>query len=180
MKKKIIIIGLGNEYISDDGVGVKVVRQLQKQIKDNGEITDWFDIKFEELAIGGLGIIDVISGYDICIIIDAIYTRKKKVGTIYRFVQRTDKEIKEVKSSHQISLSQVLTLAQILNIKIPELVVVYGIEVKDVTTFNEACTPEVERKIKNLALLVYNDFVNFNIQYISCQPIDIYFEEELM
>lgn len=179
MEKKIIIIGLGNEYISDDGVGVKTARKLEKKLVNNEEVPSWFNIKFVETAVGGLGLIDLIVGYDICIIIDAIFTRDNRVGTLYRFVQRTDKEIVNIKSSHQISLSQVLTLGKLLNTKIPKLVIVYGIEVEDVSTFNETCTPVVEKNINNLATLIYNDLVNFNIEKISDEPLTIYFEEEL-
>lgn len=179
MVKKILIIGLGNEYVSDDGVGIKTVRELQKKITDIDEVPIWMDIKFDETAIGGLGMLDLIIGNDICIIIDAIYTQKNKVGTLYRFVQRTDKEIQNIKSSHQMNLSQVLSLGKLLSYKIPKIVVVYGIEVDDVTTFNENCTTEVQKAIRNLTALVYNDLVNFNIEKIPDEPLSVYFEDEL-
>ncbi|RCK76597.1 MAG: Hydrogenase maturation protease [Ignavibacteriae bacterium] len=178
MEKKIIIIGLGNEYISDDGIGIRVVRELQKKIENDDRIPFWYKIKFEEQAVGGLGILDIILGYDICVIIDAMYTKEKRVGTLYRYFQKTDKELINIKSSHQISLSQVLSLAKLLNYKLPSVVVVYGIEVEDVTTFGESCTPEVERNIKNLTTLVYNDLVDFNVERLSENPLSVYIEEE--
>lgn len=179
MVNKILIIGLGNEYISDDAVGILTVRELQQKFVSNNELPFRFDIKFEEASIGGLGLIDYITGYDVCVIIDAFYTQQKKVGTLYRYVQRTDNEIKNIKSSHQINLSQVLLLGKLLNIKIPSLVIVYGIEVKDILTFSENCTPDVSKAIKNLVALIYNDLVNLSVEKISDEMLSIYYEEEL-
>lgn len=179
MVKKILIIGLGNEYISDDAVGIKTARELKKKLDTNDEVPPWLDIRFEETAVGGFGLLDLMIGSEVCIIIDAFYTQQNKVGTVYRFVQRIDNEIKNIKSSHQINLFQVLSLGKLLKIKIPKLVVVYGIEVEDVLTFKEGCTPNVERAIKNLTSLIYNDLINFNIEKISDEPLSVYFEEEL-
>lgn len=177
MHKNVIIIGLGNEYISDDGVGIYTLREVKKKFSVTSQ--NIYKIDFLEQQTGGIGLIDIISNYDICIIIDAMLTHNEKPGTIYRYIQKEDKELIEIKSSHQINLSQVITLAKMLDLRIPTTIAVYGLEVADVTTFNTKCTEEVEKGINNLADLIYNDLMNININTITDEFVSVYFDDDL-
>ena len=134
------IIGLGNELLSDDGVGIKVVRELKKRLSPD-------DVQFEELAVGGLELLDYVSGCEECIIIDAVVTGRHPPGTAYRFVQTADREVVSLRSSHQVDLAQVLSLAALMGADLPRTLTVYGIEADDVTTFRETCTADVSRAI---------------------------------
>jgi hydrogenase maturation protease len=144
------IIGLGNELLSDDGVGIKVVRELKKRLTDTS-------IAFEEIAVGGLGLLDYVVGYRECIIVDAITSGTQPAGTLYRFVQSPDQEPMHLTSSHQIDLGQVLALAKLLGASLPAKLTVYGIEVSDITTFRDACTEEVNEAIPKLVDLICTD-----------------------
>jgi hydrogenase maturation protease len=137
------IIGLGNELLSDDGLGIRVVRELRKRLEGGA-------IDFEELSVGGLELLDHITGYERCIIVDAIATGAHPPGTVLRFLQTTDSDPVTLTSSHQIDLSQVLTLARLLGGDIPRTVLVYGIEAQDVVTFHDDCTQDVRRAIPRL------------------------------
>lgn len=144
------IIGLGNELLSDDGLGVSVVRQLKKRLAG-------LEIDFEELSVGGLGLLDHITGCDRCIIVDAIATGDHPPGTMLRFLQTADSDPVTLASSHQIDLSQVLALAGLLGGEIPRSVLVYGIEAGDVVTFHEECTQDVRRAIPKLVDMICAD-----------------------
>jgi hydrogenase maturation protease len=154
-KKHSIVIGLGNEFISDDGVGIYAVRSLKNKINSTSS-----NFLFEELAVGGLQLLDYLVGYDSCTIIDAIVTGKHPAGTIYRYVQTQHQESVKLTTSHQIDLSQVLNLAKLFNPETPNTIRVYGIEVNDVTTFSTKCTPVVEKALPHLVELIYNDLFN--------------------
>ncbi len=160
---RLIIIGLGNEFISDDGVGIFAVRQLNDRIslldRNASEGVAGFpgDITIEEMASGGLQILDAITGYQRCFIIDAVLTGTHPPGTIYRFVQRRQEEPVKLASSHQINLPEVLGLARLLNVNIPLAITVYGIEVSDITTFSVGCTSEVEKALPRVVDLVWRD-----------------------
>ncbi len=155
-KDTTVIIGLGNEYISDDGVGIHTIRELKKIMPLN-------DYKIEELSIGGIELLDYISGYDRAIIVDAFITHTQPPGTIYKFVQMADENVMKLKSSHQIDLQQVLGLARALNIAIPNEIIIYGIEADDITTFRCKCTPEVEVAIPRLVKLIQRDIMEDNL-----------------
>ena len=137
------IIGLGNELLSDDGLGIGVVRQLRKRLTDG-------EFEFQELSVGGLGLLDHLAGCDRCIIVDAIATGEHPPGTVMRFLQTADSDPVTLTSSHQIDLSQVLGLARLLGSEIPRTVLVYGIEAGDAVTFHDECTRDVRRAIPKL------------------------------
>ena len=130
------VIGLGNEYLSDDGLGILAVRQVADRLTDYG-------ITFQELSIGGLELLDHLVGFRRCVIIDAIATGSCPPGTIHRFVRNPGSDAVTISSSHQLDLTQVLTLGRLLGADVPEQVTVYGIEAGDITTFHTGPTPEV-------------------------------------
>jgi hydrogenase maturation protease len=141
--KRLTIIGLGNEMLTDDGLGIKVVRQLKNRLNDRSAT-------FEELSVGGLQLFDHLIGTEECIIVDAIKTGTHPVGTLMRFVQSADNEPVALTSSHQIDLGQILGLARFMGAPLPKMLTVYGIEADDITTFGETCTAQVSQAIPRL------------------------------
>jgi len=144
------IIGLGNELLSDDGVGIRVLRELRKRLTS-------IDVVFEELSVGGLPLLDHIIDSEWCIIIDSIITGSHPPGTAFRFVQPVDHEPTTLTSSHQIDLAHVLSLATLLRPDLSRTVTVYAIEASDVQTFGDGCTEEVCRAIPSLVDVICRD-----------------------
>ena len=148
--RPLTIIGLGNELLSDDGLGIRVVRSLRARLRDDR-------VAFEELSVGGLQLLDYVVGCRQCIIVDAIITGSHPPGTLYRFVQKADRDLVRLTSSHQIDLSQVLALAKLMGADLPEKLTVYGIEAEDVITFRDGCTDHVARAIPRLVDVICLD-----------------------
>jgi len=73
---KILIIGLGNDILTDDGTGPMLVKYLQ-------EVFSRPDITYNIAACGGLELMEYIRGFDKAIIIDAIRTNKGMPGKVY-------------------------------------------------------------------------------------------------
>ena len=149
-RKHLTIIGLGNEMLSDDGLGLRVVRELRKRLMDHSA-------EFVELSVGGLQLFDYLIGTDEYIIVDAIATGTQPAGTMLRFVQTPDHEPVKLTSSHQIDLGQILGLAKFMGADLPRRLTVYGIEAEDITTFREKCTPHVMHAIPLLADAICED-----------------------
>ncbi|MDP2887244.1 MAG: hydrogenase maturation protease [Ignavibacteria bacterium] len=149
----LLVIGLGNELLADDSIGLRVVRELKKRVSRN-------EIAFEELSVGGLQLLDYLVGYRRCILIDAIVSGTHPAGTIHHFVQVPGGESIRLSSSHHVSLSEVLALGKILGASLPESISVYGIEPGDTTTFIEQCTGEVSQAIPQLVGLICRDLLN--------------------
>jgi len=121
--KKTLIAGLGNILLGDEGVGVKVIEELEK------DFTLPAGLSLLDGGTAGYALIDYIKGYERLIIIDAVKGGKKP-GTIYRLSGDDIQQRRDLKlSGHQISLPDVLCLAGKLD-KLPEIELI-GIEPKN-------------------------------------------------
>ena len=74
--KRGLIYGVGNPILTDDGIGPKLVADLEK----SGEFPGW---EFTTGAVGGLGILERVQGYPEVVFLDAIKTLNGVPGTVY-------------------------------------------------------------------------------------------------
>ena len=144
---KNLVLGIGNPILSDDGAGIKVAREVGKKLDDP-------HITVSETSAAGLSLLDSIVGYDEVIIIDAIQTKKGKAGQIYRMEPEDFSFAKHLSSPHQINLVTALELGKMLNLAMPQKITIFAVEAKDITSFSEKCTPEVERAIPKVVKMV--------------------------
>jgi len=149
---KALVLGIGNPILSDDGVGIKVAHEVGKNLNDPR-------IAVSETSAAGLSLLDSIIGYDRVIIIDAIQTKEGKAGQIYRMKPKDFSFAKRVSSPHQVNLVTALELGKMLNLAMPRRITVFAVEAKDITTFSEKCTPEVEKAIPRVVKMVLEDLV---------------------
>jgi hydrogenase maturation protease len=138
---KILVLGLGNTLISDDGVGIYVVRALRRRLSDQR-----YD--FQEASIGGVGLLDLIAGYEHAVIVDCIKTGKEAPGHLYKFRMEDFKASTHPPfAGHSLSLGTVLQLGEQLGYEMPRSIRIYAVEIKDNQTMKEHCTREVEDAI---------------------------------
>src|SRR4030042_4449710 len=137
---KTLILGLGNTIRSDDGVGIRFIEKLQRKLSNP-------DITVLETNVSGLSLLDIIVGYDKVIIVDAIQTVGGKPGDIYQLTPDALKASRHAASPHDVNLVTALDLGKKLGLSMPQEIVIFAIEVSDVTTFSEEFTPEVKKTI---------------------------------
>jgi hydrogenase maturation protease len=143
---KTLVLGLGNPILSDDGVGIKVAQEVGEKLNDP-------QITVAATSAAGLSLLDSIVGYDKVIIIDAIQTEKGRAGQIYRMGPEDFSLTKYLSSPHQINLATALELGNVLNLAMPQEITIFAVEAKDITTFSEKCTPEVEQAIPEVVMM---------------------------
>ncbi len=153
----LVIIGLGNEYVGDDGAGIYGLRFLKEQMERHG-ICD--GIVFAELAVGGMALLDQIIGFDRCIILDAVVTGMNPPGTLYRTSFSAADPAGPVTTSHQIDLSQILRLSHLIAARAPSEVAVYGIEAAEVRTFGSRQSEAVANALPCLISRILADLVD--------------------
>ncbi|MDH4067996.1 MAG: hydrogenase maturation protease [Dehalococcoidia bacterium] len=150
---KTLVLGLGNPILSDDGVGIRVAHDVASQVKSP-------QVTVSETSAAGLSLLDSIVGYDKAIIIDAIQTEKGRPGQIYRMGAEDFSCTKRFSSPHQVNLVTALELGKMLNLAMPQKVVVFAVEAKDITSFSEKCTPKVEKAIPEVVSMVLEELVS--------------------
>jgi len=136
---KTLLLGLGNPLRRDDGVGIYVVRRLKDQIKG---------IDISETYSSGLDLLEIIKGYDRVFIVDAMRTGKYKVGKLCKFDIKNFNCPDSLSSSHTFDLTTLIQLGQrITPDEMPKEIIVYGIEVADVTAFSEGLSQRLQKEL---------------------------------
>jgi len=138
-QKKILILGLGNEILSDDGIGPRLVKDLAK--KNEGK-----DIEFETSCCGGLEIMEYIRDYERAIIIDAILTKNGKPGNLYYFTPSDFSETSNLSNLHDVNFITALHLGNILELNLPSDLHIIAVEIIEDREFNEKLTPFLEKR----------------------------------
>ncbi len=143
---KILVIGLGNPILTDDGVGVKVAYAVRNSLALDGRD----DVTVTEASVGGLHLMEAMVGYDRVILIDAIQTSCAQPGTIQRLTLddiASAMPTQHSASAHDMNLPTALEMGRRLDLALPEAIEIFAIEAEDVVTFGETCTPAVDAAI---------------------------------
>jgi hydrogenase maturation protease len=151
---KTLVLGLGNPILTDDGVGIHVARALAAGNHKGLPLQD--NVAFAEASVGGLRLLDAIAGYDRVILVDAIQTRDGKPGDVYRLRPNDLRRSLHSGSTHDLTLSGALALGRGIGMALPEedAITILAVEVEDVLTFGETCTPAVAAAIPQVVQTV--------------------------
>jgi len=136
---KTVVLGLGNPVLSDDGVGLELARRLE------GRLTE---VTVCTTQLVGLSILELIEGYDLLFVIDAVSTRGGSVGTLARLGAQ-DGSL-HLFSSHGLDFYDLLALGARLGMVLPRIGQVYGIEIGDRVAFGETVSPVLESRLDGL------------------------------
>jgi hydrogenase maturation protease len=146
--RKIIILGIGNLLLSDEGIGVHVANELSKMDLPP-------EVSVVEGGTDGFRLLNIITEADRLIVIDAVRGGEEP-GSIYRF------DINEIRnvptgfktSVHQIGILEVINLCELIG-KTPQATVI-GVEPKSLEMSMEL-SPEVKAKVPRVIELVMNE-----------------------
>ena len=133
---KTLILGLGNPILSDDSVGLCVARELANRFNQP-------DVTVMETSVAGLDFLDLLVGYDKAIVIDAIQTKGGKIGQVYRFEPDAFDATRHASTPHDVNFATALELGNRLGLDLPQRISIFAIEVQNVSSYSEECTPEV-------------------------------------
>jgi len=143
-RKKILILGMGNILLRDEGVGVRAVEYLQdKVLPANVDLLDG--------GTGGFTLLPEIMKYDEVILIDATLD-DRPVGNIRVIKPRFSKDFPKAMSTHDIGLKDLIDSASVLG-KLPPLhlivVTIRDIQPMDMELSGEltAVLPEVHTTV---------------------------------
>lgn len=145
-----LVLGLGNPILSDDGVGYDVAREVKDRI--HGQ-----EVTVMESSAAGFNLLDLLTGYDKAIIVDAIQTMGGKVGQIYRLTPEAFAANKCATTPHELNLPTALELGRRLGLALPEKIAVFAIEVADTSTFSEERTPKVSRATSSCVKMILQE-----------------------
>jgi hydrogenase maturation protease len=146
-RAKTLVLGVGNPILSDDGVGIHVVRMLKKRQLPGVDI--------DELPASGLELLDMIHGYDRVIIIDSIKTDGGRPGDLYELREEDFEKTIHGSSPHGINIPTALAMGRsIIPDQMPKEILFFAIEAKDIVNVSEKLTPEVAAVIPDIVATI--------------------------
>jgi len=154
----IVVIGLGNPILSDDGIGWRVVQQVRRLLASQpGSLVNRSSVTVIEACVGGLSLAEMMIGYRRAIIVDATLTAGGVPGTVYQLKLADLPGTLNTASTHDTNLTTALQALRRFGACVPadEAVEIVAIEAADVWTFAEACTARVECSIPIAAEIVF-------------------------
>ncbi|PMP93678.1 MAG: HyaD/HybD family hydrogenase maturation endopeptidase [Thermodesulfobacterium geofontis] len=163
-KDKIVVLGIGNILLSDEGVGVKVVQDLESQyaFPENVELVDG--------GVGSFSLLPYIESAKKLLVIDAI-SGGKPPGTIYKFKdEEIPYQVIEKLSTHELNFSDILNLAKLRG-KYPEELVIIGIEPQSLE-LKVGLTDTVKQNYKKLLNEVLDQLKEWGIEVSLKQTKD--------
>ena len=151
-KRRIVIVGIGNILLSDEGIGVHVINELKNvQLPENVEIHD--------CGTGGLSILNVLDKAEKAVIIDAVRGGSSP-GSIYRFmldeILTEDRRLR-MTSLHDLDLTTALKIAELTHLyQLPTEMVVIGVEPASIEMGMEL-SPQIRRTMPKIIDLVLKE-----------------------
>jgi hydrogenase maturation protease len=137
MRPDTLLLGLGNEALRDDGVGLAAVRRVASRLGSR--------VAVNEACVATLDLLLLVSGYRRLIVLDAWISETDPPGTPVRASPRHLPPGFGARSFHTFPFRDLLHLGRILGYPMPDEVVIHGLAVADTTTFGASFTPAVER-----------------------------------
>jgi hydrogenase maturation protease len=157
--KRIVILGVGNILLKDEGVGVRVIERLGDNYRFPPSVT------LVDGGTLGLKLLGTVAETDHLIVVDAVKNGGLP-GTLYRFKPGDiPTRVKYKHSLHQVDLLEALTVSQSIG-NTPETVII-GVEPEDTSPWGMELTPAVQEKVPELMYLVLKELDRLNTSYTS-------------
>jgi hydrogenase maturation protease len=138
---RILVLGLGNDILGDDAVGLLAARRLRAFLPESVDVL--------EAAGGGIGLLDVLEGYDRALLLDSIATGIHAPGTILEFSSDDFRNL-VAPSPHYTGIPELLQLAEHLDIPFPKTIRILALEIADPYQIREGLSRSADRALPPL------------------------------
>jgi len=143
LNKKVLLLGLGNDILTDDAVGLHVAGELRSALACHPEI------EVRETTEMGLALLDFMTGYTAVVIVDSIQTGRAAPGTLHELDAAALQQLTGG-TPHFVGVTETLALGRQLALAMPERVLIFAVEVEDPFTLGTALTPAVQAALPGI------------------------------
>jgi hydrogenase maturation protease len=142
----VLVLGVGNLLLQDEGVGVRVVQELEKRYRVPAEV------ELLDGGTSGMELLDVMAGREHLIVVDAVHTGAA-AGTVVELAGAEVPAFFRLRMSpHEIGLSDVLAALQITG-ETPRRISLIGV-VPASTELSLELSPTVQAKFEPMLAAV--------------------------
>ncbi|MGD0410911.1 MAG: hydrogenase maturation protease [Verrucomicrobiota bacterium] len=146
-KKPVLVLGLGNDILSDDAVGLRVAREIRRRLSGSD------GIEVQETSEMGLALLDYIAGFEDLVLVDAVQTGQSPPGFLHE-LDGSQLKVLPMVSPHFLGVGEMVALGRQLGLPVPRRIKIFAIEVQDPFTVSPRMTPALRRVLRPIALRV--------------------------
>jgi hydrogenase maturation protease len=146
-KNKVLILGLGNYLMCDEGVGVHFIQRLEKNSEGLPAHVDLLDG-----GTAGFLLMDYLESYPSVVMIDATLD-KNPPGTIRLIEPKFAKDFPKAMSTHEIGLKDLVESLSLMG-RLPKIYL-FVVSVADIASLHVGLTVEVEKAMPELRRRVF-------------------------
>ena len=141
---EVLVLGLGNDILTDDAVGLHVAHAVRERLAGNPHI------EVRSTTEMGLALLDEIAGRAGVVLVDSVQTGRAPPGHIHEI---DPAELADVSSSvpHMLGVGETLALGQLMGLAMPRQVRVLAIEVADPFSLGTEMTEAVRHAVASAA-----------------------------
>jgi len=152
MKDRLLVLGIGNPLMGDEGVGCRLIEHFLSMPEK------YPSVDFLDAGTGGLSILHLIAGRGKVIIIDCAYMGAA-AGTMKRFLPDETESVKRLagQSLHEADILKIIDMSRLLG-QCPDEIVIFGIEPEQVGP-GLSLSGAVAGKISEYAGIIAREFV---------------------
>ena len=155
--KKVLLLGVGNILMTDEGVGIHIIKEIEKRADKQVE----YDIL--DGGTGGCNLIYELIEYDIVIIVDAIIDNNKP-GTLSVREPKYSEDFPDMLSAHDFGLKAMIDSLIFMG-KLPKIYIL-TISVSNINEMNITLSDGLKKSFaRNVKLVEY--FTALIIRYKS-------------
>lgn len=139
-RNRILVLGIGNYLMGDEGVGVHSIQALSKvKLPDNVDIIDG--------GTGSFNLMPILAKYPLVLFIDATMDGKP-LGTINVLYPHYANDFPKVLSAHDVGLKDMIDALEISN-QMPKIILI-TITIEEMRPMTIELSPKVQESIPNV------------------------------
>jgi len=141
---KVLVLGLGNDILTDDAVGLHVITAVRHRLAGESGI----DVKATTEM--GLALLDEIADRESVVLIDSVQTGKAPLGHVSEIAVDSLSRVLNT-APHFLGIGETLALGKLLGLAMPGRVRIFAVEVADPFTLSTQMNPAVEAAVADAA-----------------------------
>ncbi len=152
-----IVVGLGNPILGDDGVGWRVIDELEARAGSTDARTTWAaGVTLDRVCVGGVALMERLTGFRRAIIVDAILEPAERPGAVWRrpLAEVVTQTASHLDSSHDATLPAAMAAGRVMGASLPDEIDVVGITITRADVFGEELSGAVAEAVAPAARLV--------------------------
>ena len=149
-KNKVLLLGIGNPLLTDDGIGIVAAREISEMRLSGVDV--------EEATASGIEVMEMMLGYEKVVVVDAIMWPDHEPGEVLRLDEKDFSHTVHGSSPHGVNISTAIALGrQTAPEEMPKEIVFLAMQAEDISTFSEKRTPRVEKSLPAFIRAVVNE-----------------------